>query len=597
MITVKSYSDALKLNDQITQAGLDPSTNRQISDLSKQIAFVEKERATAQADDVARLESEAVRLASKFAENWNGAYNTDLSRLQNEGANIANRTDVSGLDPNKASSLLAEEKARTDAYNSSIADFNKNYNLFGFSPFQAPTLQKGANGYIEQVNAAGNPVSAAVNGGNSSAPANMGNTGQGLKITQGANGMFQVVGVDGKVYGEYKTQAEALSGQQTIQGGSTPGQAPQGTTTSPVYLDGPTFTSLQGKLTEADLVRENGKIFLKPGLTVEQVAARTAAGASSGSSLPGPSVDVPSTLDSGTLNNSFTLPKTNADIENLINEQRKMQDAYFQALQPSQKQLELEASLADIRQQIDAKLQSLQAGKDKITDQTIPMEFITGQNASLDRTAQRQLENLNAIENNLLTRLGLEQNDQKMRQDAAAAQMGFAQDNLDLAWKIQDRIQADEDRVLAQADRLSAAAKDNLSMFLDMFQGLDFTDLSPQEQATISSLAGTAGVPIDLLSKGMETIKNQMIAEQLRKAKGSGGSTEDKEIAKFRADAADYINKLDSGKITWGAAWDSLRVLYPSASPELLDATLGGGLDPSTNTYYGRGTIDQVINP
>jgi len=45
--------------------------------------------------------------------------------------------------------------------------------------------------------------------------------------------------------------------------------------TGATYLDGKTFTDLQGKLTEADLIREGNRISLKPGLTVEAVKART----------------------------------------------------------------------------------------------------------------------------------------------------------------------------------------------------------------------------------------------------------------------------------------------------------------------------------
>jgi hypothetical protein len=56
---------------------------------------------------------------------------------------------------------------------------------------------------------------------------------------------------------------------------------------------------------------------------------------------------------------------------------------------------------------------------------------------------------------------------------------------------------------------------------------------------------------------------------------GSATSVEDKEINKFRADAASLIEKLDAGDIKWSTAWDSLHLMYPQASVATIDNTLG----------------------
>lgn len=70
---------------------------------------------------------------------------------------------------------------------------------------------------------------------------------------------------------------------------------------------------------------------------------------------------------------------------------------------------------------------------------------------------------------------------------------------------------------------------------------------------------------------------------------GSGTTDEDKEIKAFQNDAADLIEKLDSGNgVEWKTAWDKLKLKYPSASNESIDAALGGGYNPTTKEWWGR---------
>lgn len=49
---------------------------------------------------------------------------------------------------------------------------------------------------------------------------------------------------------------------------------------------------------------------------------------------------------------------------------------------------------------------------------------------------------------------------------------------------------------------------------------------------------------------------------------------EDKAIAAFQSDAADFITKLGANTVSWGTAWNSLHAKYPQASNELIDQTL-----------------------
>ena len=44
-----------------------------------------------------------------------------------------------------------------------------------------------------------------------------------------------------------------------------------------------------------------------------------------------------------------------------------------------------------------------------------------------------------------------------------------------------------------------------------------------------------------------------------------------KEIAAARKDAAELLSQLDAGEIGWGAAFNSMKLRYPSMSNELID--------------------------
>jgi hypothetical protein len=162
------------------------------------------------------------------------------------------------------------------------------------------------------------------------------------------------------------------------------------------YLDGKVFSELQGKLTEADLVRIGGKIYLKEGLTVDQIKARKANSgdippAQTGGVSPtsGVGVDVPSTVDSAMFNEAMGTPKTAGDINDLINEQAALQASY-------------------------------EAGLNKITDQPIPMEFISGQAASLERRYLAQQNVLTAKQEALTRQLTAAQQQFEMYAESGA---------------------------------------------------------------------------------------------------------------------------------------------------------------------------------
>ena len=70
---------------------------------------------------------------------------------------------------------------------------------------------------------------------------------------------------------------------------------------------------------------------------------------------------------------------------------------------------------------------------------------------------------------------------------------------------------------------------------------------------------------------------NDSLTSARQKIVATGGvstADEQKEAKNFLSDAASFVEKLESGKISWGAAFDSLKTQYPTASNALIDNTL-----------------------
>lgn len=482
--------------------------------------------------------------------------------------------------------------------------------------------------------------------GSSGSSKRTGRTGESLTINQTTN---EVVGVStGKIYGQGKNLQQALALQTQLQSGGTPtvsgrpdlyAIAPTAnekqssyydpstkTTVTPkvatadelasnaagtlasfnssqglTYLNQDTFTNLQPNLTEEDLVRgPNGQIWLKQGLTVEDIQARAQADTGTGSTdvpYSDLNIDVPTEFDSNTYDSAFTVPKTTSDIEALIANNQALQQDYINSLAQSPEEVALQTQLTDVDQQIANYMSSFDAGINKIEDEVIPMSFITGQEASLERRSQADLANLTRYQDVLTKRLGIATSNRQLASEGKLAAVNFATSNISLALQIQQAIDGQQDRILARADKLQDSARSTLTTMLGMFQGIDYGDLSPALQNTLSGLATKAGIPSDLLMFGMETVKNQMIQAALKKSgSGSGKTDEEKYIEDFQKDASDMILKLDSRSVTWGAAWDSLHAKYALMDSSTIDSILGGSYDPEKGTYVGRGTYDTLQN-
>ena len=188
---------------------------------------------------------------------------------------------------------------------------------------------------------------------------------------------------------------------------------------------------------------------------------------------------------------------------------------------------------------------------------------------------------------------------------------------------IEDSLKTDDQRAV---DNARSSAEILINGYAGA--GLTFDQLSPTQQSTLTKLSVESGFDPGFYQQMLSTseevqseIHTHVISDDKQfvtilykngttaviptglpagsnvPAGGFNRSTpssqEEKEIQAFQSDAADIIGKLDGGDIAWGTAWDQLHILYPQASPELIDQTLGGGYDPSREGaneqgYYGR---------
>lgn len=285
------------------------------------------------------------------------------------------------------------------------------------------------------------------------------------------------------------------------------------------YLDGDTFEKLQPLLNESDLIRgPNGQISLKQGLSPEQVLAREATSVTgtsdgvSGITRTGDfNVDVPDAFSTDSISEFLDVPVTDTDFNTMMAEIKAQQDELLGLMVPGADEQATKAQILDIKNQVEKSLVELSMGLNNVEDQPIAMQFITGQQASIQRSAEAKLQNLARIETNLLNELGLEQEARQVQASVAQTKLGYLQTNLDTAFKVKAMVQADEDRIFARSQALSTSAQNTLSMVLESMQGMDETDMTSEQQKQLQDLAISAGIPYSLLTKGLENVKQQLM--------------------------------------------------------------------------------------
>lgn len=301
----------------------------------------------------------------------------------------------------------------------------------------------------------------------------------------------------------------------------------------------------------------------------------------------------------------------------------------FNALKSSYGVGDLETQLNDLKNSEELLRSEATARKDNAESKPVALGVIGGRQSEIDRQTDKQLtENLrqqNYLTNQLKTKYDIISNvmnfQQKDYENATAAYDKEFSQNIQLL----QQVRADETASMNEENIKLDNARADYTIFINSIKdgSLDITDLTPSQKAILTKLEVQQGLPTgtyEMLAPktagktltslgtdnnssggrsayfmtvdkktGTPTILSVPLPGAVSTKTGGGGDSDDeKEIDKFRGDAADYITKLDNGEMGWATAYDSLKAKYPTFSSQTIDNTLGGGLNPVTNQPWGR---------
>lgn len=313
-----------------------------------------------------------------------------------------------------------------------------------------------------------------------------------------------------------------------------------------------------------------------------------ATGAALKNNKPGlslPPVDIFSLKD---LQTATTSPTSASAITNFLTQLQTQRQQFQQSLMasqvPTQGEVDIETALNQLRGNADQLMINTQAGADQMQQQPIAQQLIEGQQGALFKQSQLSLQTMARQEQTLLGRLGIEQNRRQAGAKVAELGLSFLDQESATFFQAQEAYAKEEDRILAQADRLTDNAREVFATILDKFMGLDIEDLDPQTQQQLATLATQAGIPLNVLVEGMKVNKDQMLFENQIK-QGQLMASLNKNGDPNSPLSVDDLKKLsDLGyQVTPGMTYGDVRQLSSKGS------------DPAQQAQI-KSTIEQISN-
>lgn len=324
----------------------------------------------------------------------------------------------------------------------------------------------------------------------------------------------------------------------------------------------------------------------------------------------GPIVPTPLTIDNSKEPSSDLLTKYTSldEIKKILDESTA---GINKTLIPTNKETELKNQIADIRAQEDVINQGVKQYKNNLEGEGISSRGISGRSEGADRLAAFSLEPLALQEKNLLTRLGLEVEARGIEQKVAENKYANAKDIIEFAAKAQAVIDKKKTDLINATDKMTDHTRLSLQTILSSFKGMDFHSLSTEAQLKLQTMSNQLGIPIDVIIKGMDVVKDQQDLDNLNKKKAlaidqqnanrlaneSGNNGLNTEEKAFQSDLNAAIAGLSSSKKTWAEAYDTMAGIYGRTNPDLTrkltpqEITAAGG-DPSVDQTY----LDIMLN-
>jgi hypothetical protein len=231
-------------------------------------------------------------------------------------------------------------------------------------------------------------------------------------------------------------------------------------------------------------------------------------------------------------------------------------DSYYKELLSALKPTTEEEKAQNEQVNLEAQLRNLRQGQgvmdEDIGDQPIALPFISGQRAAVERRYGLQRSDVTNQQQTLQAKLANLQGQRQSAIDVAKVGVDYG--------KYQDSVgqQEQTNALNAQkyADSLTQQQYENTtgaSQYQDKLKQQQIENANAQQRIAIE----------------------RQNANRLLTEASTGNDVESKQIASFQADASTYVEKLGSGEISWGTAFNAIKAKYPQASNELIDATLG----------------------
>lgn len=207
------------------------------------------------------------------------------------------------------------------------------------------------------------------------------------------------------------------------------------------------------------------------------------------------------------------------ELANIYAKLPEYRQKYQESLAKTAQEQQLEQQIADIQGQITQYGIDTQTGLYGLEGQGrgIPLGLVRGQQEKLYQQRQLGLQTLQGQESNLLTRLGLEQENRELASKAAEYGITSLFEDAELTQKAIDAIDEQTNTFMDSVDKLSDNARNTLSTIIDKFAGMDMNDLPKESQLALTDLAENAGIDLQTLMLGMKANKDAIDFDQAYK--------------------------------------------------------------------------------
>mgnify|MGYP001571761800 CR=1 FL=1 len=202
--------------------------------------------------------------------------------------------------------------------------------------------------------------------------------------------------------------------------------------------------------------------------------------------------------------------KYDSTIQDYFNSTKSLRERQVSLLSPTTREQELNKQVLDLRSQADQF--SLQTEKEKMSEfEGQTLGFAQGRASEIDFKASFKNKEMALKEKNLLSELGLEQKKREYEGKTVEQQLDDFRDDFDLRSKIEDKLIAQEDKLLEKANSLSKDSQTTLLKLMDELEGFSADDLPEEARKKLEELSVEANLPFDLVQSALKAQKQRRV--------------------------------------------------------------------------------------